>query len=54
VLGGDLAGFPNGRRLADDVTDIELRALAGVLVKGFNIAPNNRRVTAWIQRSPRS
>ncbi len=28
VLEGDLAGFPNGRRLADDVTDIELRALA--------------------------
>jgi len=24
VLGGDLAGFPNGRRLADDVTDIEI------------------------------
>jgi len=42
VLGGDLAGFPNGRRLADDVTDIELRAVAGVLVDGFNIAPNNR------------
>jgi Domain of unknown function (DUF4331) len=28
VLEGDLAGFPNGRRLEDDVTDIELRALA--------------------------
>ncbi|MEO5951701.1 MAG: DUF4331 domain-containing protein, partial [Chloroflexia bacterium] len=28
VLTGDFAGFPNGRRLADDVTDIELRALA--------------------------
>ena len=27
VLGGDLAGFPNGRRLADDVTDIELQAI---------------------------
>ena len=26
VLEGDLAGFPNGRRLEDDVTDIELRA----------------------------
>src|SRR5439155_4260136 len=25
VIGGDLGGFPNGRRLADDVTDIELR-----------------------------
>ncbi len=29
VLGGDNAGFPNGRRLADDVVDIELRAVAG-------------------------
>ncbi len=28
VLEGDLAGFPNGRRLADDVVDIELRVLA--------------------------
>jgi hypothetical protein len=30
LLDGDLAGFPNGRRVADDVTAIELRALAGV------------------------
>jgi len=29
ILGGDLAGFPNGRRVFDDVTAIELRALAG-------------------------
>jgi hypothetical protein len=28
VLEGDFAGFPNGRRLADDIVDIELRALA--------------------------
>jgi hypothetical protein len=28
VLAGDFAGFPNGRRLGDDVTDIELRAIA--------------------------
>ena len=27
ALDGDLCGFPNGRRLLDDVTDIELRAL---------------------------
>ena len=32
VLGGDLQGFPNGRRLADDVTDIELRVVAGALL----------------------
>ena len=30
VVGGDLAGFPNGRRPIDDVFTIELRALAGV------------------------
>ena len=30
LLGGDLAGFPNGRRVTDDVVAIELRALAGV------------------------
>jgi hypothetical protein len=29
LLGGDLCGFPNGRRLIDDVTDIALRAVAG-------------------------
>jgi hypothetical protein len=28
VLEGDLQGFPNGRRLADDIVDIELRAVA--------------------------
>ena len=44
VLGGDLAGFPNGRRLADDVTDVELRALAGgtPFTPAFNKAPNNQ------------
>ena len=42
VLAGDVAGFPNGRRLGDDVVDIELRVVAGVLVDGFNIAPNNQ------------
>jgi hypothetical protein len=30
LLGGDLAGFPNGRRPLDDVFTIELRAIAGV------------------------
>jgi len=32
ILGGDLAGFPNGRRVFDDVFTIELRALAGVTI----------------------
>jgi hypothetical protein len=45
VLGGDNAGFPNGRRLADDVVDIELQALAGATPlspPGFNKPPNNQ------------
>lgn len=29
VLGGDVCGFPNGRRLDDDVVEIELLAVAG-------------------------
>jgi hypothetical protein len=31
VLGGDNGGFPNGRRLGDDVVDIEEQAVAGFL-----------------------
>jgi hypothetical protein len=31
VIGGDLAGFPNGRRPGDDVVDIELRVAMGLL-----------------------
>jgi hypothetical protein len=42
LLGGDPAGFPNGRRLQDDVVDISLRAVGGVLNPAFNIFPNNR------------
>jgi hypothetical protein len=37
VLGGDPAGFPNGRRLIDDVIDIELQAVAGALT-GANVS----------------
>jgi hypothetical protein len=32
VLAGDNAGFPNGRRLGDDVVDIEEQAVAGFLL----------------------
>ncbi len=42
LLGGDPAGYPNGRRVFDDVTDISLRAVAGVFNPAFNISPNNR------------
>jgi hypothetical protein len=31
VAGGDTAGFPNGRRVGDDVTDIALRVVMGAL-----------------------
>ncbi len=49
VLNADLCGFPNGRRLVDDVTDIELRAVAqgyGAFLNGAfslpNKSPNNQ------------
>lgn len=44
VLGGDVAGFPNGRRVGDDVFDIVLQAAAGAtpLTPAFNRQPNNR------------
>jgi len=32
VLGGDLAGYPNGRRLEDDVIDISERVVGGALI----------------------
>jgi hypothetical protein len=32
VVGGDVQGFPNGRRLTDDVIDITLQAAEGVLL----------------------
>jgi hypothetical protein len=46
VLEADLCGFPNGRRLLDDVTDIEIRAVAdgyGPVVNSFygSLTPNN-------------
>ncbi len=34
VVGGDLAGFPNGRRVGDDVLDIVLQVAAGLVVDG--------------------
>ena len=40
VLGGDIQGYPNGRRLTDDVVDIELQALEGAL------PPYNNNVSA--------
>ena len=49
VIAGDATGFPNGRRPWDDIVDIELRVVAGVLYQAliapqgpnYNVAPNN-------------
>ena len=46
MLGGDAAGFPNGRRVFDDVTDIVLRLVVGGVLAapfdGFNPEINGR------------
>jgi hypothetical protein len=42
LIAGDGAGFPNGRRVTDDVVDIAARVVGGgVLNPKFNVAPNN-------------
>jgi len=41
VLGGDLAGFPNGRRPGDDVVDVALRVVMGVLLDP-SVAPSGQ------------
>jgi hypothetical protein len=42
VLAGDLAGYPDGRRLTDDVVDIAARVVGGgVLNAKFDVFPNN-------------
>ena len=55
VLAGDAAGFPNGRRPNDDVTDIALRVVAGALLGpvprvgdgvNFNVGAPGTNVTA--------
>jgi hypothetical protein len=43
VIGGDVAGFPNGRRVQDDVVDILEQVVGGgILAEGFgDVFPNN-------------
>jgi hypothetical protein len=36
AIDGDIAGFPNGRRLSDDIIDIALRVVMGVLIPGHD------------------
>ena len=49
VLGGDLAGYPNGRRVFDDVVTIELRAIAGLT---YPLVDKPSRRTGRRARSP--
>lgn len=45
AIAGDLGGFPNGRRVSDDVLDIAGRAVAGVLAgEPFASSPLNSRI----------
>ena len=39
ILAGDAAGFPNGRRVSDDVTDIAARAVAGAFAGAATTYP---------------
>jgi len=41
VAGGDLAGFPNGRRPGDDVVDVALRVVMGRLCHPLTIGGNS-------------
>jgi hypothetical protein len=41
VIGGDIAGFPNGRRPGDDVVDVALRVLMGKLLP-VDVAPSGQ------------
>jgi hypothetical protein len=52
LLDGEFSGFPNGRRLEDDVTDIELRAIAcgygpvvGPIIESFGFCDGNANRT---------
>jgi hypothetical protein len=36
AIDGDVAGFPNGRRLTDDIIDIALRVVEGFLIPGHD------------------
>jgi hypothetical protein len=41
VIGGDFAGFPNGRRPGDDVVDVALRVVMGKLLPA-DVAPSGQ------------
>lgn len=49
VIGGDNSGYPNGRRVGDDVVDITLRVAEGVLLPGNACSDNNGGMTTCNQ-----
>jgi hypothetical protein len=58
LLGGDLAGFPNGRRPLDDVVTIALKAVAGATIplvdSSYTADAAVAAVTQGVTASPRS
>jgi hypothetical protein len=56
LLGNDPAGFPNGRRVGDDVVNIELRAIGGLTVplvdKSFTPDPAAGKLTQGVTPGP--
>ncbi len=56
LLGGDVAGFPNGRRVTDDVIDIEVKAVAGAVYNlvnpSFTPDPNISAISDGVDTNP--
>ena len=56
LLGNDAAGFPNGRRVTDDVVSIELRAIAGatyaLVNKGYTPDDAAGKLTEGVAPAP--
>jgi Domain of unknown function (DUF4331) len=52
VLAGDLAGFPNGRRLSDDIVDVTLQVAEGVLLPGHPKAAESLGDSVSMNDSP--
>ena len=53
LLGGDAAGFPNGRRVFDDVVSIELKAFAGLTIplvdSSYTVDTNVGLVSSYLE-----
>jgi len=56
LLDGDVAGFPNGRRVTDDVIDIEVKAVAGAVYNlvnsSFTPDPNIAAISDGVDTNP--